>query len=244
VLWFGQDNETPGRRLMDAGTAREFSPLTIDFLPASELRGLRTRDIDEATVVAMYQNNHAAEALARGQVDDAYWWARAALQGGTSFDAPLSTLGVVYLRHGDLDLAEQVFRQALARAPENTEALANLAHTLGRQPQREAESRALYRQLATLERQPPFHHYVLGKLALQRGDLQAAREEFQREAARSDYHEVHYWLAVVEFKLGHTEEARKHLSIAMKNSTTRGDHDLYAAKLANISKREAAPTAR
>jgi len=31
-------------------------------------------------------------------------------------------------------------------------------------------------------------------------------------------------------------DARKHLAIAMKNSTTRRDHDLYAAKLDRLNR--------
>lgn len=244
VLKSGHVNITLGRRLMDAGSARELSPLTVDFLPVSELRGLHTRDIDEPTVVAMYQNNRAAEALSRGRVDDAYWWARAAVRARTLFEAPLNTLGVVYMRHGDVDLAERTFRQALARSPRNTDALANLAHTLARQPSRAAEATSLYARLAQLESDPPFHHYALGRLAMQRGDWQEARDQFEREAARTDFHEVHFWLAMVELQLGHAAEARRHLSTAMQNSTTRQDHDLYAAKLQKMSKLAGGATAR
>ena len=51
--------------------------------------------------------------------------------------------------------------------------------------------------------------------------------------ARADYyHEFHFWLGVADWRLGDVDAARKHLRIAMSNSTTRGQHDLYAAKLA------------
>ena len=40
--------------------------LTIDFLPPEYILGQRTRAISEDTVVAMYMNNRAAEALAQG----------------------------------------------------------------------------------------------------------------------------------------------------------------------------------
>jgi hypothetical protein len=76
----GHVNITLGRRMLDAGTMRDISPWTIDFLPADEIRTLRVRDIDEKTVLAMYANNRAAEALARGKLDDAYAWAAEALR--------------------------------------------------------------------------------------------------------------------------------------------------------------------
>ena len=71
----GHVNITVGRRILDAKTQRDLSPITIDFLPPEEISGLRSRDIDEATVIAMYANNRAAEALAEGRLDDAYAWA-------------------------------------------------------------------------------------------------------------------------------------------------------------------------
>ncbi|HQW38056.1 MAG TPA: hypothetical protein PLO00_05030, partial [Usitatibacteraceae bacterium] len=48
------------------------------------------------------------------------------------------------------------------------------------------------------------------------------------------YHEFHFWLAVALANLGEPEGARRHLALAMENSTTRRDHDLYAAKLQRI----------
>ncbi len=45
----------------------ERQSLTIDFLPAESLRGLRSRDIQEDTIVAMYMNNKAVEALVEGR---------------------------------------------------------------------------------------------------------------------------------------------------------------------------------
>ena len=80
----GHVNITVGRRMMDAYTPRDLSPLTIDFLPPADLRRLATREIGEATVLAMYENNRAAEALIADRVDDAYAWAdrRAAQRPG------------------------------------------------------------------------------------------------------------------------------------------------------------------
>ena len=98
----GHVNITLGRRMLDAGTMRDYSPWTIDFLPADEIRTLRVRDIDESTVLAMYANNRAAEALARGKLDDAYAWAAEALRKDPTFMNSYNTLGVVYLRHSNL----------------------------------------------------------------------------------------------------------------------------------------------
>jgi tetratricopeptide (TPR) repeat protein len=228
----GHVNITLGRRMMDAGTLRDINPYTIDFLPPEDLRSLRVRDIDEATVLAMYANNRAAEALARGRLDDAYAWSREALRNDPSFNAAYNTLGVVYLRKGEVALAGRVFERTLARDARNTRALSNLAETYQRQG-RVDDAAAMRTRLASIEAVAPFHFFQLGLDAAGRGDWQTARGFFAREVARADYnHEFHFWLGLADWHLGDTEQASRHLRLAMDSSTTRGQHDLYAAKLA------------
>ena len=209
--------------------------LTIDFLPPQDLRGLRTLEIEEQTVVAMYMNNRAAEALVGGRQDDAYWWAREAIRQSPAFLSAYNTLGVVYLRRGSLSKAEQVLRHVLEREAGNTRALANLALILDKQG-RAAESALLHRELARIERHAPFHFFQLGVSAMQTGDFKQARDFFAKEVERSPYyHEFHFWLGVAHFRLGEIEQARRELTLALDNSTTRSDHDLYAAKLDRLA---------
>jgi len=227
----GHVNITIGRRMIDSRTNLDSSELTIDFLPASEIRGLRTRAINEETVVAMYMNNQAAEALAKGELSDAYWWARAAIAQNPAFLSSYNTLGVVYLRHGHLLQAEQVFNVVLDREPANTPALSNLANLLNQQS-RTAEAKVLLNRLAQIEPYPPFYFFNLGRAAMEKDDFKAARDFFAKEVDRAAYyHEFHFWLGIADFKLGDIAEARKHLALAMENSTTLRDRDLYSAKL-------------
>jgi tetratricopeptide (TPR) repeat protein len=228
----GHVNITVGRRILDAKTQRDLSPITIDFLPPEDITGLRTREIDEATIVAMYANNRAAEALTDGRLDDAYAWAAESVRRDPSFGGALNTLGVVYLRHGNLGEAARSFERALINAPKDTRALANLAETYARQG-RGAEAAATRQRLAALEPYPPFHFFNLGMEAMNHEDYRAARELFAREVARADsYHEFHFWLGVADWRLGDEAAARRQLALAMDNSLTRTQHDLYAAKLA------------
>jgi tetratricopeptide (TPR) repeat protein len=228
----GHVNIQLGRRLIDRGNERDTTRLMIDFLPAAELRGLRTTPISEARVVAMFMNNRAAEALARNEVDDAYWWARAAMQQSPDFFGAYNTLGVVYLRHGDSARADRVFARVLEREPGNAQALSNRAQALTRLGRAE-EAQALQRRLAQVEPYPPYHFYDLGRAAMQRGEFETARELFAREVDRASYNaDFQYWLGLAEFRLGDLASARKHLALAMESSATRDERDLYAAKLA------------
>ena len=211
------------------------SAWTVDFLPPEEVRGQRTRVITEATVIAMYMNNRAAEALARGALDDAYAWAREAIKQSPAFLSAYNTLGVVYLRHGNLPQSEQILRHVLGREPENSVAMSNLARVLG-ELGNTAEAAQLTKRLAQIEPHPPFHFFDLGMAALQAGQFEAARDLFNKELKRAAYHhEFHFWLAVANLKLGHTSQARKHLILAKENSTTFDDKALYSAKLDRIN---------
>jgi tetratricopeptide (TPR) repeat protein len=216
---------------MDSRTKLDLSPVTIDFLPSADLRLMATREVSEATVLAMYENNRAAEALLDGRIDDAYAWAVAALRKDPGYLVAYNTLGVVYLRHTDLSAAARVFEYVLTREPKNTQAMANLAETDDRLGRKEAAD-ALRVRLAAIEPDPPFHFFALGLDAMRREDYVAAREYFSREVKRADYyHEFHFWLGLADWHLGDEAQARKQLALAMDNSTTRRQHDLYAAKL-------------
>jgi Flp pilus assembly protein TadD len=205
--------------------------LTIDFIPVPEGRRQHGYPVNEAAIVAMYMNNRAAELLARGQLDDAYWHARESITQDPRFTAALNTLAVIYRHHGNLTEAEQVLRYVLAHEPANTIAMSNLVTVL-LESGRVADADALSRTLASIQPHPPYHFFHLGMEEIRAGRFQAARDLFQREVDRDGYnHEFHFWLAMAYYGLGDSRRAREHLVIAMENSNTRGEHDLYAAKL-------------
>ena len=204
---------------------------TIDFLPPADTVGLHVRPIHENTVLAMYMNNRAAEALVAGQLDNAYWRAREAVHLDPKFLSAYNTLAVIYLRHGDPGRAEQVLHAALMLAPDNPRMLANDAQSL-RRLGRVAEADAMDARLKAAEPYPPFFFYNRGEAALRAKDFATARAMFKRELDREpDYHEFHYGLAIADFGMGRLEEARSELAIALENSVKRTDRDLYAAKL-------------
>jgi tetratricopeptide (TPR) repeat protein len=237
LLRSGHINITLGRRAIDRGRGEDPRYWTIDFLPQGELRGLRTQRVPEATVVSMFMNNRAAEALAREAYDEAYWWAREGLLADPSFVGVLNTLGVVYQRTGRLADAERVYNALLLRHPNQTQALHNLALLLGQQG-RHAEARPIADRLAALEPEPPYHWFVQGQLALRRGDARTARELFAREVARADYSsEFHFWLGLAQYQLGEIDAAQRSLEKAESLSTSRNERDLYAANQARLIKR-------
>ena len=218
----------PGDRYLATDHSEQ---ITIDFLPEPDVRAYRTRPIEERTVAAMFMNNRAAESLARGQLDDAYWWARDAIMRDSGLLDAYNTLGVVYRRHGNLGDAERVYRALLEREPDNPTVLSNLAAVLKTTGQPEA-AQALLQRLQRIEPYPPFQFQDEAQIALKNGNVRAAIGLFNQELARDpSYHEAHFGLAAAYFQLGDFASAREHLTTAMQNSPTRRDHELYAAKL-------------
>ncbi|WEF31318.1 tetratricopeptide repeat protein [Pseudoduganella chitinolytica] len=223
--------ETPGGYDADAYTV-------IDFLPPPEGRQREGIPIGRHTVVAMFMNNRAAEALARGRLVEAYWWARGAVQADPNLLYVYNTLAVVYRRHGNLPQAEHTLRYALGRDPRNAMALSNLAQVVENQG-RGDEAAVLKAQLARLQPEQPFRYFNQGREAMQAGDYRRARELFQRELRRDGtYHEFHFWLAAAHYLLGDMAAAEKHMRLAKNASTTRKDHELYAAKLDRLKSRQ------
>ena len=235
-LFVGHVNLILGKRPIDVGHGRYGGDdKIIDFLPPLETRGVQARPISESTIVAMYMNNRAAEALARGRLDDAYAWAKAAIERNPDFPNSYNTLGVVYHRHGNLADSERALLFALDRQPDNVHAMSNLTRVLNDEG-RVAEAQEWKRKLDRIEPNPAFAFYHRGLKAMQDRDFKLARDMFAKEVDRAPYyHEFRFWLAAAYMNLGEMENARKELELAMEFSTTRNDYDLYSAKLAKIS---------
>ncbi|MBQ5942813.1 MULTISPECIES: tetratricopeptide repeat protein [unclassified Massilia] len=208
--------------------------LVVDFLPPADAAKLRSRALEEEDIVSLYLNNRAAEALVQQRVNDAYWWAKAAVSARPGAVQPLNTLGVVYQRHGDMTLAEQTFRAALSREPENVSVLRNLQPVLlalGRP----LEAQELEKRIASIEPYPPYYFFDKGMAALKAGDNDEAKDLFEREIKRSPYNdEFRFWLGIAHLRLGELVDAREHIALAVDNSTRKSNRDIYSAKLAYL----------
>ncbi|RTL39509.1 MAG: hypothetical protein EKK53_17070 [Burkholderiales bacterium] len=219
--------------------------LTIDFLPPQQLRTIHSRPIEESTVLAMFLNNRAAEALLEGRVDDAYWWAREAIHTDARWLAAYNTLAVLYRRKGLLDRAESTLRLVLEREPLNTQALSNLVLVLSDLGRR-TEAQAFADQLAQIQPVPPYKYFDEGVEAMRVGDFASARQLFRKEIARAAYvPEFHFWLGLANYGLGDVSGAKGEIGKALENSATVKDRELYGAKLAWLNeKREQAAQQR
>lgn len=206
--------------------------LTIDFLPPEDSARYNTHVIEERMIEAMFMNNRAAEALADSRLDEAYWWARAAVAHLPTYSTPYNTLGVIYQRHGDNLLAERAFKATLTLEPESTIAMHNLVPVLAKLG-KDDESKALAARLAALEPTPPYHYFHKAMKALEELRYAEARDLLNKEVRRAPFnHEFHFWLAIAHWRLGEATSARDELALALDNSTTHAATERYSAKLA------------
>ena len=208
--------------------------LTVDFLPSKDASAYNTRAIDEQMIEAMYLNNRAAEEIAAGRLDDAYWFARAAINKNPAYITAYNTLGVIYQRHGDFPLAERVYKRALEREREDTILMNNLIPVLAQLGKVE-ESKAMAARLASIDPTPPFHYFQKGIKAMEKGEFEEARTLFAREVKRSPYyHEFHFWLGMAQMRLGEPRLARDSITLAIDSSTSEEAAKLYNGKLAYL----------
>ena len=210
--------------------------MTIDFLPAANIKGLRTWVIDESTIVAMYMNNRAVEALTVGNIDDAYWYAREADPAGSPVPdgvqharrrlsaarQPAAGAGGVRVRARARAGQHAIDVQPRGRAVReradggggsaDAQARADRAQSTVRlfqaRPCRDGEGRLQARTADVLEGSRP--RRVLPRVPVLVGTRLSRPGRYRKRAGA-------------------------HLAIAEENSTTRDDRDLYAAKLAHLN---------
>jgi tetratricopeptide (TPR) repeat protein len=232
----GHVNIAIARRLIDRVEGIETDAVRLSFGSPGAGRGAALRTVEERTIVAMFMNNRAAEALLAGDADQAYAYAREAVRQDPRYAGAYNTLGVIYRQRGLHAPAEAAWRQTLALETEQRAALANLALLFEAQG-RAAEAAPLRQALARLEAEPPFQQFDLGREAIARRDYAAARMHIEREMKRDpDYHEFHYWLAIALAGLGDSRAATTHLARARDNSTTREDQAIYAGKIEKLKR--------
>ena len=230
----GHVNLVLGPPVRRAYSRDDFDSLVVDFLAQSELRGQRTRPLDERTVLAMFLNNRSAELLVQGQLATAYAHARAALLLEPAHRNAVNTLGVIYNSAGHFAAAGASFLEVLAAEPNHVSAVTNRLAWVQRHGQPE-EAAALAARLQQLQPEPPFKLFAQGLEAMRNGDFAGARDLLARELRLQPFQdEVHFWLAQAYLKLGKIAAAERHLQHARDLSNTRNMHDRYSAKLEQL----------
>lgn len=160
------------------------SPLYIDYFrgPISYQGDF----LSDARFFATVFNNLAAEALLRGELDQAYALIQTSLQQDDQFVPAINLMAVLLRRQQQPELAQQWYQYGLAIAPQQLALLNNyqvLAMQLGDQPL----VQQLEQQLALADSEDPFELYIQAVQAEQAGREALAISFYQRLQKRVPY---------------------------------------------------------
>lgn len=215
---------------VNAGVRIHQRQLTVDVAWDEVIARKPPRQIRDERLLVHYYNNRAADLLDAGRLDEALRYADVAKTLDPGYAVTWSNTGVLHLRHGDPQRAEQHYLQALRLNPMEPGALSNLAVHYQRTGNT-AAARALQARLQRVQKKDPFHHFLLGVKHEREGDLESAVRDY-RQAIRlfPDEHRFHFGLARVYFQLGDRRRAGEALARAEQLSEGTSQQ-LYHAKL-------------
>jgi tetratricopeptide (TPR) repeat protein len=214
--WSYRDGQVLSQGHIVAGMYVKGILKTYDFLPYRPKGYRGFFPIDDLAATAHYYNNLAAEAMIGDDLQTAARHLDVALRLAPEFTKALNNRGVLLTRQGNLDGAGEVYRRALAAAPDDVAVLANLA-TLERRLGRGAEADEIVRRVGELDRGNPFFFLLQGQAALARNELAGAQRLLAEALRRDDgIAEVHVELAKTFLALGDTEQARHYAERALK----------------------------
>jgi len=142
--------------------------------------------LSDARFKAMVYNNLAAEALLRGELNQAYALVQSSLQQDDQFVPAINLMAVLLRRQQQPELAQQWYQYGLAVAPQQLALLHNyqvLAAQLGDQPLMQQ----LEQQLAMADSDDPFELYIQAVQAEQAGREALAISFYQRLQKKMPY---------------------------------------------------------
>ncbi|QIZ75430.1 tetratricopeptide repeat protein [Ferrimonas lipolytica] len=189
---------------------------TIDFLPGSQIRGYQVKFISESQLLARYYNNLAADALVEADYSRAYALLKAAYATEPDYQQLWNTLGVLYRRSGQEQMAEQVYRYAIELPQVSNDALYNLALLLARQ-ERLLEWQQVHARLELQRIRNPYYYFDMGENAYQRGEYGNAVRYFSKAIKLADYrHEFHFGISRAYFSNGQLGLSQRHMDRAVE----------------------------
>ena len=221
---FEQDPSTDDEMMLiqRAAIAVDYFPGRLDRLGAM---------LKAAQFEAMIYNNLAADALLAGDLDQAYWLSRAALQRDPNYSPSINLIAVVYRRKGDL-LASQQWYEFGLRYSAQPVTLASNYLVLAEQMQNQPLIERLKQKLRGIDEDNPYVWFYLAYQAEQSNDPVNAVYYYEKLLKKAPYlHRANLALAKLQFQLGQTESARRALHEALQYSYEPANRQIYQAKL-------------
>ena len=210
------------------------SPVIVDFLTSDKAATLQTQIIEENTVLAMYLNNRAVENLIQGKANDAYWFAKAAVQQDAGFYNSYITLALIYRTIHRPELSEMVLERISKYDPDDANVLTDQILVL-KDLGRDDEAKELAQRLTGLDQLRPWSYYFQAQTEYNAGHFENAKRLYEKEIARNpEHHEFEHGLALAYLKLNDPKNAVIHLQRAIDLCSTIRPRDLYVLELQKI----------
>ena len=212
--------------------------IDIDPLSRSEVAGSRL--ISDREAQALYYGNVAMQALAEGDVADAWMQTLHALEIAPDLSHLWVNLGAIYRYAEQYAEAEQAYFRALAVDATDRSAMNNLVVLYAMTGRADEESYWLDRLRRYRERNP-YYHANLGDVAGASGDWEAAYEHYARavELHPKDS-ELIYALGVIEHRRGNYDAATRLIEKAIEHANFSVDQQNYRIQLRAIREQRAA----
>lgn len=205
--------------------------IQIDFLPERAMQGYQKQRVSRSTVVSMFYNNIAAEALVEGDYDRAYGLLKLALEQQELFLPALNTLAVLYRYKGLDPQAEALYQYILRVEPEDMNALNNYAIMLSAQD-RLGEWADVHKVMELARIRNPYYYYGMAQQAYLDREYQDALIWYKRAIAKADYrHEFYFGLSRTYWVTGDERRAEQSLKKALRLTTDDHNKKRYQAKL-------------
>jgi tetratricopeptide (TPR) repeat protein len=142
--------------------------------------------------------------------------ARKALEINPQLPSALFWLAVYYAERGELKSGLATCKQLLQAAPNSEYAYQAMGHAYDYAGLPDI-ALALFRKANEIN--PVAYPYMIGLMYYQKGELREARREFEAALERAVFPELSYWLAVIDFIEGQTEEACARLESLLASET-------------------------
>lgn len=171
----------------------------VDLNPRIVVDAYRTEILQDNQVLSLYYSNKAAEALFDNQLGLAYQYARHAVIADPASATALNTLGVLYGRVDQTDLARTAYITAIAMDPDADSARSNLASLYNRIGQAQS-AQEMQERLNQRRQRNPYYHFNLGEDMRQAGAWLDAITHY-RAAIRRKKEEQLFYLSMAEAQL-------------------------------------------
>lgn len=218
--------------LEPSGFAFNRGGIQIDYWPAPSDRYVR--NVARPGYLMMYYNNLAANALAIGDYNRAWWLTQESMQQQPHNIDALNVIAILYRRTGDEAHAERLYK-AIIRENQNAVVILRNYRSLLRAQNRNAEARKITFKLSRLEGAHPVDWLIAGSEEFHSNNYKEAIRFYKKAIEIAPYmHEAHLGLARSYQALSKPGQTRYHLELAVAKAQRVSTRTLYEAKLASL----------